>query len=75
MEYVNVKNAVIYAYILCSNEEINDWTGATYTVIGLSRDELEDFKHNILQSNMQGVAYDASGTELKLYGYIISMKH
>lgn len=46
-------------------------TGATYTVIGLGMDELEDFKHNILQSNMRGVAFDASGTELKLYGYIV----
>ncbi|MCI8901709.1 MAG: hypothetical protein HFH76_14035 [Lachnospiraceae bacterium] len=46
-------------------------TGATYTVIGLYGDGLEDFKKSIMKSNMRGVAYDASGTELKLYGYIV----
>lgn len=46
-------------------------TGATYTVIGLCSDELENYKNNILKSNMRGIAYDASGTELKLYGYIV----
>lgn len=46
-------------------------TGATYTVIGLCSDELEDFKKDIMKSNMRGIAYDASGTELKLYGYIV----
>lgn len=46
-------------------------TGATYTVIGLCGDEMEEFRSNILKSNMRGVAYDASGTELKLFGYIV----
>ena len=46
-------------------------TGATYTVIGLGGDELEDFKNNIMKSSMRGIAYDASGTELKLFGYIV----
>ena len=46
-------------------------TGATYTVIGLCSDELEGFKNNIMKSSMRGIAYDASGTELKLYGYIV----
>ena len=46
-------------------------TGATYTVIGLENKGLIRFKDKILKSNMRGIAYDASGTELKLYGYIV----
>lgn len=46
-------------------------TGATYTVLGLEDDCINKYKEKILQSNMRGVAYDASGTELKLYGYIV----
>ena len=46
-------------------------TGATYTVIGLENKGLIRFKDKILNSNMRGTAYDASGTELKLYGYIV----
>ncbi len=40
-------------------------------MIGLYGDGLEDFKKSIMKSNMRGAAYDASGTELKLYGYIV----
>ena len=32
---------------------------------------IKPFKDKILKSNMRGIAYDASGTELKLYGYIV----
>ncbi len=46
-------------------------TGATYTVIGLGSTEMQRFKSTILKSSMQGTAYDASGTELHLYGYIV----
>lgn len=46
-------------------------TGATYTVIGLENKGLIRFKDKILNSNMRGTAYDASGTELKLYAYIV----
>ena len=46
-------------------------TGATYTVIGLENSYIKPFKNKILKSNMIGTAYDASGTELKLYGYIV----
>ena len=44
-------------------------TGATYTVIGLENKGLIRFKDKIMKSSMRGIAYDASGTELKLYGY------
>ena len=47
-------------------------TGATYTVIGLGSTEMQRFKDAILESPVQGIAYDASGTELHLYGYIIN---
>ena len=46
-------------------------TGATYTVIGMENSYIKPFKDKILKSNMRGIAYDASGTELKLYDYII----
>lgn len=46
-------------------------TGADYTVIGLTDDCLSEHRKKILQSNMIGRAYDASGTELKLYGYVV----
>ena len=46
-------------------------TGATYTVIGLENKGLIRFKDKIMKSSMRGIAYDASGTELKLYGYIV----
>ncbi|MEZ3445427.1 MAG: retroviral-like aspartic protease family protein [Lachnospiraceae bacterium] len=46
-------------------------TGATYTVMGLGNKGLIRYKDKILKSNMRGIAYDASGTELKLYGYIV----
>ena len=46
-------------------------TGADYTIIGLTDDSLLEYRKEILQSNMIGTAYDASGTELKLYGYIV----
>ena len=46
-------------------------TGATYTVIGLENSYIKPFKDKILKSSMRGIAYDASGTELKLYGYIV----
>ena len=46
-------------------------TGATYTVIGLENKGLIRFKDKIMKSSMKGIAYDASGTELKLYGYIV----
>ena len=38
-------------------------TGADYSLL--------EFRKEILKSNMVGIAYDASGTELKLYGYIV----
>lgn len=34
-------------------------------------DSLSEYRKMILQSGMTGRAYDASGTELKLYGYIV----
>lgn len=46
-------------------------TGATYTVIGLESSYLKPYKSEIMQSDMRGIAYDASGTQLKLYGYIV----
>lgn len=46
-------------------------TGATYTVIGLEHKGLIRFKDEIQKSSMRGIAYDASGTELKLYGYVV----
>jgi len=46
-------------------------TGAAYTVLGLKYKKIERFANTILKSNMHGVAYDASGTELKLYGYVV----
>ena len=33
---------------------------------------MQRFKDAILESPVQGIAYDASGTELHLYGYIIN---
>ena len=32
---------------------------------------IKPFKDKLLKSSMRGIAYDASGTELKLYGYIV----
>lgn len=46
-------------------------TGATYTVIGMENSYIKPFKDKLLKSDMRGIAYDASGTELKLYGYIV----
>ena len=46
-------------------------TGATYTVIGMENSYIKPFKDKLLKSSMRGIAYDASGTELKLYGYIV----
>ena len=46
-------------------------TGATYTVIGMENSYIKPFKDKILKSNIRGTAYDASDTELKLYGYIV----
>lgn len=46
-------------------------TGATYTVFGLKSSVLRSFSDRILKSNMRGLAYDASGTELRLYGYVV----
>ena len=34
-------------------------------------DSLLEYREKILQSSMIGRAYDASGTELKLYGYVV----
>lgn len=46
-------------------------TGATYTVIGLGNEVVEDFKDVILKSDMLGAARDASDRDLHLYGYIV----
>lgn len=46
-------------------------TGATYTVFGLKNKRLDTFAGIITKSEMLGRAYDVSGTELKLYGYIV----
>lgn len=46
-------------------------TGATYTVFGLENKRLDTFAGAITKSDMIGKAYDVSGTELKLYGYIV----
>lgn len=46
-------------------------TGATYTVIGMENSYLKPYKNEIMKSSMRGIAYDASGTELKLYGYVV----
>lgn len=54
---------------IVSNMKID--TGADYTIIGLMDDGLSEYREMILHSGMTGRAYDASGTELKLYGYIV----
>lgn len=46
-------------------------TGAAYTVFGLKNRRINTFAGAIMKSGMTGRAYDASGTELKLYGYIV----
>lgn len=46
-------------------------TGAAYTVFGLKNKRLYMFAKAITKSDMIGRAYDVSGTELKLYGYIV----
>lgn len=53
------------------NPKIKVDTGACYTIIGLGEKTVKDYKDTILVSGVDGVAYDASGNELKLKGYVV----
>lgn len=46
-------------------------TGASYTIIGLDCIQDDRVRHPIMHSDINGKAYDASGTELSLKGIIV----
>ena len=47
-------------------------TGATYTIFGLNNSMFSELAEQIQNSTMRGRAYDASDTELRLYGYVVN---
>lgn len=47
-------------------------TGAAHTVIGLNNEVIVRYADMIKAQNINGKAYDASGTELKLNGFVVS---